>query len=101
MHGDKVIATIRTEKDHEVAEPEELIEQGLTCFIARVKLFKGRLNAVPDHPQLKKLQLKAKAKKGLNPETLKEGDWVVAHIVQHPLKGDNGFWLKSLKNHRR
>ncbi|MCW0469295.1 RNB domain-containing ribonuclease [Vibrio chagasii] len=36
-------------------------------------------------------KLKAKAKKGLNPETLKEGDWVVAHIIQHPLKGDNGF----------
>ncbi|MGF1813509.1 exoribonuclease II [Vibrio splendidus] len=91
VHGDKVIAIIRTEKDREVAEPEELIEQGLTRFIARVKLFKGRLNVVPDHPQLKKLQLKAKAKKGLNPETLKEGDWVVAHIIQHPLKGDNGF----------
>ncbi|MEL0607711.1 exoribonuclease II [Vibrio echinoideorum] len=91
VHGDKVIAIIRTEKEREVAEPEELVEQGLTRFIARVKLFKGRLNVVPDHPQLKKLQLKAKAKKGLNPETLKEGDWVVAHIVQHPLKGDNGF----------
>ncbi|MFM2600690.1 exoribonuclease II [Vibrio fortis] len=91
VHGDKVVAIIRTEKEREVAEPEELVEQGLTRFIARVKLFKGRLNVVPDHPQLKKLQLKAKAKKGLNPETLKEGDWVVAHIVQHPLKGDNGF----------
>ena len=91
VHGDKVIAIIRTEKDREVAEPEELIEQGLTRFIARVKLFKGRLNVVPDHPQLKKLQLKAKARKGLNPEMLKEGDWVVAHIIQHPLKGDNGF----------
>lgn len=91
VHGDKVIAIIRTEKEREVAEPEELVEQGLTRFIARVKLFKGRLNVVPDHPQLKKLQLKAKAMKGLNPETLKEGDWVVAHIVQHPLKGDNGF----------
>lgn len=91
IHGDKVVAIIRTEKEKEVAEPEELVEQGLTRFIARVKLFKGRLNVVPDHPQLKKLQLKAKAKKGLNPETLKEGDWVVAHIIHHPLKGDNGF----------
>ncbi|MDN3617611.1 exoribonuclease II [Vibrio gallaecicus] len=91
VHGDKVVAIIRTEKEREIAEPEELIEQGLTRFIARIKLFKGRLNVVPDHPQLKKLQLKAKAKKGLNPELLKEGDWVVAHIVNHPLKGDDGF----------
>lgn len=90
-HGDKVVAIIRTEKEREVAEPEELIEQGLTRFIARVKLFKGRLNLIPDHPQLKKLQLKAKAKKGLNPELLKEGDWVVAHLIHHPLKGNDNF----------
>ncbi len=27
MHGDKVVALIRTEKDKEVAEPDELLEQ--------------------------------------------------------------------------
>ncbi len=94
MHGDKVVAIIRTEKEKEVAEPEELLEQGVTRFIGRVKLFKGRLNVVPDHPQLKKLSLKAKAKKGVNPETLVEGDWVVAHLVRHPLKGDNNFLVE-------
>ncbi len=94
MHGDKVVAIIRTEKEKEVAEPEELLEQGVTRFIGRVKLFKGRLNVVPDHPQLKKLSLKAKAKKGVNPETLGEGDWVVAHLVRHPLKGDNNFLVE-------
>ncbi|EDL53486.1 exoribonuclease II, partial [Vibrio mediterranei AK1] len=30
MHGDKVVAIIRTEKDREVAEPQELIEQAVT-----------------------------------------------------------------------
>lgn len=53
MHGDKVKAIIRTEKEREVAEPEELLEQGVTRFIGRVKLFKGKLNVTPDHPQLK------------------------------------------------
>lgn len=88
IHGDKVIAIIRSENDKESAEPDELIEPALTRFIARIKLFKGRLNVVPDHPQLKKLSLKAKARKGLNPETLKDGDWVVAHLVDHPLAKD-------------
>ena len=94
LHGDKVIALIRTENDKEVAEPDELVEQNLTRFIGRVKMFKGRLNVVPDIPQLKRLSLKAKAKKGLNPETLAEGDWVVAHITRHPLNGDNGFFAE-------
>jgi exoribonuclease-2 len=94
LHGDKVVALIRTENGKEVAEPDELIEQNLTRFIGRVKMFKGRLNVCPDHPQLKKNSLKAKAKKGLNPETLSEGDWVVANLIRHPLKGDNTFFAE-------
>lgn len=79
MHGDKVIAIIRTENEREVAEPRELVEQMLNRFIGRVKMFKGKLNVVPDHPQLKKMSLKAKTKKGLNPQEFAEGDWVVGH----------------------
>ncbi|HGE6094077.1 TPA: exoribonuclease II [Vibrio cholerae] len=94
MHGDKVVAFIRTENEREVAEPSELIEQSLTRFIGRVKLFKGKLNVTPDHPQLKKLSLKAKTKKGLNEADFQEGDWVVAHLVRHPLKGDDGFFVQ-------
>lgn len=94
LHGDKVVALIRTEKEKEVAEPDELIEQNLNRFIGRIKMFKGRLNVVPDIPQLKKMSLKAKARKGLNPEQLQEGDWVVAKLIQHPLKGDNGFFVE-------
>lgn len=94
MHGDKVVAIIRTEKEREVAEPQELLEQGLTRFIGRIKLFKGRLNVVPDHPQLKGLSLKAKTRKGLKQDEFKEGDWVVAHVIRHPLKDDNGFFVE-------
>ncbi|GHY61616.1 Exoribonuclease II [Vibrio cholerae] len=94
MHGDKVVAFIRTENEREVAEPSELIEQSLTRFIGRVKLFKGKLNVAPDHPQLKKLSLKAKTKQGLNEADFQEGDWVVAHLVRHPLKGDDGFFVQ-------
>lgn len=94
MHGDKVKAIIRTDKDREQAEPEELLEQGLNRFIGRVKLFKGKLNVTPDHPQLKKLSLKAKTRKGIKSDDLKEGDWVVARLIRHPLKGDNGFFVE-------
>ena len=88
MHGDRVIAVLRTEKEREVAEPQELVEQSITRFIGRVKLIRNRLHVIPDHPQLKEA-IKARATKGLNPETLKEGDWVVAELTRHPLAGDN------------
>ena len=94
MHGDKVRAIIRTEKEREVAEPEALLEQGINRFIGRVKWFKGKLNVNPDHPQLKKLSLKAKVTKGLKRDDLKEGDWVVAHLIQHPLADDNSFLVE-------
>ncbi|MCD9531730.1 exoribonuclease II [Photobacterium carnosum] len=88
MHGDRVIAVLRTEKEREVAEPQELVEQAITRFIGRVKLIRNRLHVIPDHPQLKEA-IKARTIKGLNPETLKEGDWVVAELTQHPLAASN------------
>lgn len=94
MHGDKVIAIIRTENEREVAEPQELVEQSLNRFIGRIKMFKGKLNVAPDHPQLKKMSLKAKVKKGLKSDDFAEGDWVVAHLVRHPLKDESGFFVE-------
>ncbi|OBT09411.1 exoribonuclease II [Vibrio sp. UCD-FRSSP16_10] len=94
MHGDRVVALIRTENDKEQAEPDELLEQAVTRFIGRIKLFKGRLNVVPDQPQLRNLSLKAKTAKGLKHDLFTEGDWVVAKVIQHPLKGDNGFMVE-------
>ncbi|WP_299012809.1 exoribonuclease II [uncultured Photobacterium sp.] len=96
MHGDRVVAVIRTEKEREVAEPQELVEQFINRFIGRVKLIRDRLHVVPDHPQLKDA-IKARAVKGLNPELLKEGDWVVANMTRHPLVGDNKTFFCEIK----
>ncbi|AMG29189.1 exoribonuclease II [Grimontia hollisae] len=93
MHGDKVVALIRTENDKEVAEPDELLEQSIDRFIGRVKMIRNKLNVVPDNPQLKDA-IRAKTKKGLSHDALAEGDWVVATLIQHPLKGDNNFFCE-------
>ncbi|KKD59806.1 exoribonuclease II [Grimontia sp. AD028] len=93
MHGDKVVALIRTEKEKEVAEPDELIEQSVERFIGRVKMIRDKLNVVPDSPQLKDA-IRAKTKKGLSRDALSDGDWVVATLIQHPLKGDNNFFCE-------
>lgn len=93
MHGDKVVALIRTENDKEVADPDELLEQSIDRFIGRVKMIRNKLNVVPDNPQLKDA-IRAKTKKGLSHDALAEGDWVVATLIQHPLKGDNSFFCE-------
>ncbi|MPS31229.1 MULTISPECIES: exoribonuclease II [unclassified Salinivibrio] len=90
LHGDRVEAFVRTEKDREVAEPDTLVEASLDRFIGRVQWIRNRLNVVPDHPQMKDA-LRAKTQRGLSQDNLKEGDWVVASLIRHPLKGDDNF----------
>ncbi|MDO2949168.1 exoribonuclease II [Aeromonas simiae] len=95
LHGDRVVALIRTEKEKEVAEPDELLEPGLTRFVARVKMFRDRLNVVPDHPLIKDA-IKARPKKGLDEKAFQEGDWVVATLKRHALN-DNGFFAEIIE----
>ncbi|WKE64025.1 exoribonuclease II [Gallaecimonas kandeliae] len=89
IHGDKVKAVVRSEKDKEVAEPESLLEPSLTRFVGRIKQRDDRQYVVPDHPLIKD-SIRCRPAKGLKVE-LAQGDWVVAELKRHPLKGDNGF----------
>jgi len=99
MHGDLVKAVLHEETDNkgqarENAEPEELIEMGLTRFIGRIQKVQGKLAVVPDHPSIKQA-IKGKAVSGLDEQALAEGDWVVAVLERHPLKPkDNSFFVE-------
>lgn len=93
IHGDRVVALIRTEKEREVAEPDSLIEQSVDRFIGRVKMIRNKLNVVPDHPQIKDA-IRARTVKGLSQDNLQEGDWVVANLTRHPLNGDDNFFCQ-------
>lgn len=91
MHGDRVVAFLRTEKEREIAEPDSLIEPFLGRFVGRIR--KGRddkLNIVPDHPLLND-PIMCRPAKGLD-TPLNEGDWVVGQMKRHPLKGDRAFY---------
>lgn len=92
MHGDRVTAVIHTEKDRESAEPEELIEPFLTRFVGKVHRKDDRLYIVPDHPLLKEA-IPCRAERGVEHD-FKEGDWAVAQMRRHPLKGDRGFYAE-------
>ncbi|WP_298443603.1 exoribonuclease II [uncultured Ferrimonas sp.] len=88
LHGDRVTAVLRTDGDKTSAEPEQLLEAGLSRFIGRVQWFKGRLNVVPDHPMMR-AGMRGRCKKHIDEKSLKEGDYVVAHLKRHPLRPDD------------
>ncbi|QMI05303.1 exoribonuclease II [Citrobacter sp. RHB25-C09] len=92
MHGDRVIAVIHTDKDRETAEPEELVEPFLTRFVGKIQGKNDRLSIVPDHPLLKDA-IPCRAARGVEHE-FKEGDWAVAEMRRHPLKGDRTFYAE-------
>ena len=92
MHGDRISAVIHTEKERESAEPEALIEPFLTRFVGKVHKKDDRLSIVPDHPLLKDA-IPCRAARGVEHDFV-EGDWAVAEMRRHPLKGDRGFYAE-------
>ena len=95
MHGDRIIAVIHSEKEKESAEPEELVEPFLTRFVGKVHRKDDRLSIVPDHPLLKDA-IPCRADRGVTHD-FKEGDWAVAEMRRHPLKGDRSFYAELTK----
>ncbi|MCG8155745.1 exoribonuclease II [Brenneria goodwinii] len=89
MHGDRITAALHTEKDREIAEPETLIEPFLSRFVGRVQKKDDRLSIVPDHPLLKDA-ISCRPARDIG-HTFQDGDWAVAEMRRHPLKGDRGF----------
>lgn len=92
MHGDRVIAVIHSEKDRESAEPEELVEPFLTRFVGKVTKKDDRFTIVPDHPLLKD-SIICRPARGVTHE-FNDGDWAVAEMRRHPLKGDRSFYAE-------
>ncbi|WP_343553563.1 exoribonuclease II [Pantoea sp.] len=92
MHGDRISAVIHTDKDRESAEPETLIEPFLSRFVGRVQKKDDRLSIVPDHPLLKDA-IQCRAERSVTHD-FQTGDWAVAEMRRHPLKGDRGFYAE-------
>ncbi|MDR0805837.1 MAG: exoribonuclease II [Enterobacteriaceae bacterium] len=89
MHGDRITASVHTEKDRELVEPETLVEPFLTRFIGRIQQKNNRLFIIPDHPLIKEV-IPCNPVETLT-QSLNQGDWVVAEMDSHPLNGGRGF----------
>lgn len=97
MHGDKVLAIVRTQRGRKIAEPEKLLDPMLTRFVGRVVMEGGEMGICPDYPQLKRYILRAEWKTKPNEKSVEVGDWVVARQTSHPLKGGDFFFAEVVR----
>lgn len=92
MHGDRIIATVHTDKGRESIEPETLVEPFLSRFVGKVQKKDDRLFIVPDHPLLKETILCRPIREVTH--DFQPGDWAIAQMRRHPLKGERGFYAE-------
>ncbi|QCI23806.1 exoribonuclease II [Buchnera aphidicola (Macrosiphoniella sanborni)] len=92
MHGDKIIALLKIEKDREIVEPEKLIEAFLNRFVGKIEKKENRLFITPDHPFLKERIICQPNQNCMN--IFEHGDWAIAKLIRHKLKGDHIFYAE-------
>ncbi|WP_425619802.1 exoribonuclease II [Buchnera aphidicola] len=92
MHGDKIIALLKIEKDKEIVEPERLIEAYLKRFVGTIEKKNNTLFIIPDYPLLKNRIICHPDKNCMN--IFQDGDWAIAKLTQHKLKGDHIFYAE-------
>ncbi len=85
MHGDRICAVIEEDDGKKHAVPESLIEANLNRFVATVIYIGGKLNVIPDHPNIN-TKIPAIIKLNQSQVKLNNGDWVVCQLSGHALK---------------
>ncbi|QCI18245.1 exoribonuclease II [Buchnera aphidicola (Aphis nasturtii)] len=96
MHGDKVLALLKMEKDREIVEPEKLIEPVLKRFVGKIEKKDDKLFILPDYPFLKDLIIICYPKKNCT-NSFQTGDWAIANLVQHKLNGNTIFCAELIE----
>ncbi|AYN24795.1 exoribonuclease II [Buchnera aphidicola] len=95
MHGDKISALLKIEKDREIVEPERLIEPFLNRFVGKIEKKDKKLFILPDYPFLKDLIICRPHKNCV--DVFQTGDWAVAKLIQHKLNGNHIFYAELIK----
>ncbi|QFQ32099.1 exoribonuclease II [Buchnera aphidicola] len=96
MHGDKVSALLKIEKNREIVDPEKLIEPFLKRFVGRIEKKDNKLFIIPDYPFLKDLIIICYPKKDCI-NLFETGDWAIAHLVKHKLNGSSIFCAELIE----
>ncbi|QCI24342.1 exoribonuclease II [Buchnera aphidicola (Muscaphis stroyani)] len=96
MHGDKILALLKIEKEREIVEPEQLVEPFLNRFVGKIDKKNGKLWILPDYSFLKDFIACKPHKNCL--DIFRTGDWAVAKLTKHRLKGDSVFYAELIES---
>lgn len=95
MHGDRIIALLKIEKDREIIEPEKLIEPFLNRFVGKIEKKDKKIFILPDYPFLKNLIICQNEKNCTH--IFQDGDWAIARLTKHKLNGDHFFYAELIE----
>lgn len=93
-NGDKISGSIISNNDKESFEPELLIESSLQKFIGKIG-FQDRAMVVYPENMPTSFAIRCKINEQVS-EKLKEGDWVVATLVAHPLQKESKHFFAEV-----
>ncbi|XBC44599.1 MAG: exoribonuclease II [Buchnera aphidicola (Schlechtendalia peitan)] len=95
MHGDRVIAQLKIENDRKIACPEKLVEPFLSTFIGQIQIFQKKFYIKPYCSYFKELIVCMVS--CILPENIQTGDWGLATLAKHKLRGNRAFSAKLIK----
>ncbi|MWN31651.1 MULTISPECIES: exoribonuclease II [unclassified Gilliamella] len=93
-NGDKISGSIISNNDKEFFEPELLIESSLQKFIGKIG-FQDRAMVVYPENMPTHFAIRCKINEQVS-EKLKEGDWVVATLLSHPLQKETKHFFAEV-----
>ncbi|VFP86383.1 exoribonuclease II [Candidatus Erwinia haradaeae] len=96
MNGDRIIASIKHEKDRLIAYPEKLIQPFLKRFVGRIEKKNNQLFVIPER-SLPKQAIQCKPNIHFMRYSLQEGDWTIAEMLHHPLTGSQFFFAEIIE----
>lgn len=94
LPGDRVAGILEKKGEKQQFRPETLIESTLNHFIARVDFSDHSLIVYPYDPNIN-IAINANVNQAIT-QKLHSGDWVVAHLVSHPLKNNCPTFLAEI-----
>lgn len=86
VNGDRIRAVIESDgEDKTHAVPEKLVEAYLKRFVGRVIFISGKLNIIPDHPNIN-VMIQCDDRRTDKKTPLTNGDWVICNLTEHALE---------------
>ncbi|WP_094752064.1 exoribonuclease II [Psychromonas sp. CD1] len=95
LHGDQIIALIRSTGDKSTAEPVQLKKTITDIFIAKLLIKEKKISIQAKNPLIKGF-FKIQGGQKLSAQGYQNGDWIKVKLLKHALQ-ENGFLIEVIE----